>query len=173
MAARGPLVLVLAGVLASMGASYRTTNFVVEAQTPQLAQQAGQYAEHWRKEKALEWLGQEMPQWPEPCPLKVTVTMSGPGGATSFALDRGRVLGQPTPGGAPAERLMNSSPPQEATPPFSPHSSPAPVPRWADGGGAVFPEDDIERNRHDMLCRQILNSGRAIPLRRLFALKEY
>jgi hypothetical protein len=173
MAARGPLVLVLAGVLASMGASYRTTNFVVEAQTPQLAQQAGQYAEHWRKQKALEWLGQEMPQWPEPCPLKVTVTMSGPGGATSFAFDRGRVLGQTMHVEGPAERLMNSVLPHEVTHTVFAHYFRCPVPRWADEGGAVFSEDDIERNRHDMLCRQILNSGRAIPLRRLFALKEY
>src|SRR5262249_46794468 len=134
MAARGPLVLVLAGVLASMGASYRTTNFVVEAQTPQLAQQAGQYAEHWRKEKALEWLGQEMPQWPEPCPLKVTVTMSGPGGATSFAFDRGRVLGQTMHVEGPAERLMNSVLPHEVTHTAFAPSFPRPGPRCARRG---------------------------------------
>src|SRR5262249_16855750 len=48
-----------------------------------------------------------------------------------------------------------------------------PLPRWADEGGAVLSEDDVERNRHDQMVRQILNAGRAIPLRRLLVLKEY
>jgi hypothetical protein len=34
-------------------------------------------------------------------------------------------------------------------------------------------EDDPERLRHDKLVRQILNQGHAIPLRRLFGLKDY
>jgi hypothetical protein len=38
----------------------------------------------------------------------------------------------------------------------------------------VLSEDDLERNRHDALTRTILNTpGRAIPLRRLFALRDY
>ena len=37
-----------------------------------------------------------------------------------------------------------------------------------------FLPDTVERNRHDMLCRQILNTpGREIPLRRLFTLHDY
>src|SRR5262249_36589133 len=48
-----------------------------------------------------------------------------------------------------------------------------PVPRWADEGGSVLSEDDLERSRHDSMVRQILNSGRAIPLRRLFTLRDY
>ena len=49
----------------------------------------------------------------------------------------------------------------------------APVPRWADEGGAVLSEDDLERSRHDAMVRQILNARRAIPMNRLFALKDY
>jgi hypothetical protein len=174
MATRGPLVLILATVFASMGATYPTTNFVVEAPNPQLAQQAGQYAEQYRKEKAILWLGQEMPPWPERCPLKITVTMGGAGGATSFAFDRGRVLGQTMHIEGSVERLLNSVLPHEVTHTVFAYHFRCPVPRWADEGGAVLSEDDIERNRHDQLVRQILNTpGRAIPLRRLFALKEY
>src|SRR5262249_15586019 len=91
MATRQQLVLVFAAIILSMGASYRTTNFVVEAPTPQIAQQVGQMAEYYRKEKAIQWLGQEMRPWPQPCPLRVTVTMGGAGGATSFNFDRGQV----------------------------------------------------------------------------------
>src|ERR1041385_660580 len=95
MAARRPIyAIALLGAFLSLGASYRTQNFVVEAATPQIAEQVGKYAEHYRREKALLWLGFEMPPWPQPCPIRVTVTMNGSGGATSFAFDGGQVLGQ-------------------------------------------------------------------------------
>lgn len=174
MSMRRQLVFVLAGVFASMGASFRTTNFVVEAATPQIAQQVGQYAEQYRRDKAIEWTGREMPPWPEPCPIRVTVQMGGAGGATSFAFDNGRVLGQNMHIEGSLERLLNSVLPHEVTHTVFAHYFRCPLPRWADEGGAVLSEDEVERNRHDMLVRQILNTpGRAIPLRRLFALREY
>src|ERR1700722_16185517 len=116
MAARSSIWLVLAGALASMGASYRTPNFVVEAPTPEIAQEAGQYAEHYRKEKAIQWLGQEMPQWPDPCPLRITITMNGSCGATSFAFDHGHILGLDMYIEGSEYRLMASVLPHEVTP---------------------------------------------------------
>jgi hypothetical protein len=71
------------------------------------------------------------------------------------------------------ERLLNSVLPHEVTHTVFAYHFRCPVPRWADEGGAVFSEDDLERDRHDKMVRQILNSGRAIPLRRLLVLKEY
>jgi hypothetical protein len=146
---------------------------MVDAPTPQIAQQVGQAAERYRREKALEWLGREMPTWPRPCPLKVTVTMGGSGGATSFAFDGGQVLDQHMHIEGTLDRLVASVLPHEVTHTVFAHYFRCPVPRWADEGGSVLSEDDQERNRHDMLVRQILNSGRAIPLRRLFALRDY
>src|SRR5262245_50317337 len=64
-------------VPAAPAAGHRTPNFVVKAPTPELAREFGQLAEHYRRLKAIEWLGQEMPRWPEPCPLTVTVAMDG------------------------------------------------------------------------------------------------
>jgi hypothetical protein len=174
MALRRQPLLALVVILASTGAAYRTQNFTVEAPTPQLAQQVGQAAEYYRKEKAILWTGREMAPWPEPCPLRVTVTMGGSGGATSFAFDRGQVLGQHMHIEGTPERLLASVLPHEVTHTVFAHYFRCPLPRWADEGGAVLSEDDIERNRHDLLVRQILNTpGRAIPLRRLFALHEY
>jgi hypothetical protein len=175
MAARPSIVLVLLAALGSMGASYRTQNFVVEAPTQALAEQVGQYAEHYRKEKAMQWLGQEMPPWPEPCPLRVTVTPNeNGGGATSFAFDRGRILGQNMHIEGSVNRLLASVLPHEVTHTVFAQYFRQPVPRWADEGGAVLSEDDLERQRHDALVRNILNTpGRAIPLRRLFALRNY
>lgn len=173
MVARPSIVLILAGALASLGASFRTPNFVVEAPSPQIAQQVGQYAEHYRKEKALQWLGQEMPRWPQPCPLRVTLAQ-GSGGATSFAFDNGQILGMDMHIEGTLERLLASVLPHEVTHTVFAHYFRCPVPRWADEGGSVLSEDDIERNRHDQLVRGILNSpGRAIPLRRLFQLTKY
>jgi hypothetical protein len=171
---RRHLVFVLAGVLASMGASYPTANFMVEAPSPQVAQQIGQAAEYYRKQKALDWLGYEMPPWPERCPLRVKVTFAGPGGATSFAFDRGQVLGQHMHIEGPLDRLLASVLPHEVTHTVFAYYFRHPVARWADEGGAVLSEDDIERSRHDMLVRQILNTpNRKIPLRRLFSLRDY
>ena len=81
MAKRQRLVLVVVGVLSSLGAAYRTPagNFLVEAPTAEVAQQVGQWAEYYRKEKAIEWLGREMPPWSEPCPLHVKVNLGGAG----------------------------------------------------------------------------------------------
>ncbi len=174
MVARPSIVAVLLAALASMGAGFRTPNFVVEAPNAQVAQQVGQYAEHYRKEKALQWLGQEMPQWGQPCPLRVTITMNGSGGATSFAFDQGRILSMDMHIEGAYDRLLASVLPHEITHTVFAHYFRCPLPRWADEGGSVLSEDDQERNHHDYLVRQILNtSGRAIPLRRLFQLKDY
>jgi hypothetical protein len=67
MAARRSIYFILLGAFLSLGAGYRTTNFVVEAPTREIAQRIGKYAEHYRREKAQQWLGREMPTWPQPC----------------------------------------------------------------------------------------------------------
>jgi hypothetical protein len=173
MSSRRHLVFVLLGIIPSMGASYRTTNFYVQAATPQIAKQIGDAAEYYRREKARLWLGYEMPPWSQPCPLTAKVTMGGPGGATSFVFDQGRVLQQKMEIEGPLDRLLASVLPHEVTHTVFAYYFRCPVPRWADEGGSVLSEDDPERIRHDKLVRQILNQGRAIPLRRLFALRDY
>jgi len=174
MVPRRALICLLVGAFASLGATYRTQNFVVTAATPQIAEQVGQYAEHYRKEKALLWLGQEMQPWGQPCPVRVTVTMNGSGGATSFAFDNGQILSQNMHIEGTLDRLLASVLPHEVTHTVFAYRFRTPVPRWADEGGAVLSEDDQERNRHDQLVREILRTpGKRIPLRNLFALKDY
>jgi hypothetical protein len=172
MPTRRQLALVLVAIVASMGASKRTPNFIVEAPTPPIAEQVGQWAEYWRKEKAREWLGREMPPWSEPCPLYVKVTGAGAGGATSFNFTNGQVSQVMNVEGS-LERILQSVLPHEVTHTVFAYYFRCPVPRWADEGGAVLSEDDLERGRHDMMVRQILNAGRAIPLNRLFTLHDY
>jgi hypothetical protein len=174
MAARPVLALVLVSAFFSMGATYRTENFVVDAPTKQIAEQVGQYAEQYRREKAKQWLGQEMPTWGVPCPVKVTVTNSGSGGATTFAFDRGQILSQDMHIEGTLDRLLASVLPHEITHTVFAYAFRTPVPRWADEGGSVLSEDEQERARHDQLVRSILRTpGRAIPLRRLFTITKY
>jgi hypothetical protein len=171
------VLFVLAGLVASpasaWAAPYRTTNFLVHAPTPHIAEQVGKYAENYRREKALQWLGQEMAAWPEPCPVRVTVTMNGAGGATEFKFANGQVIDQRMHIEGSLERLLNSVLPHEVTHTVFAYHFRRPLPRWADEGGAVLSEDEVERRRHDTLVRQALSQGRAFTLRMLFSLRDY
>ncbi|HYV37169.1 MAG TPA: hypothetical protein VE988_15795 [Gemmataceae bacterium] len=175
MSPRRWLIVVLAGsIFASMGAQYRTQNFEVHAQNQEVAQQVGQWAEYYRKAKAIEWLGQEMPNWPRPCPLYVTVNMEGPSGATSFNFHpQGGVMDMKMEIQGPLDRLLASVLPHEITHTVFAHHFRRAVPRWADEGGSVLSEDDIERERHNTLVRSILNRTQQFRLRQLFSLKDY
>ncbi len=167
------LPLVLAAIFASMGAQYRTPNFVVQAPTAAIAERAGQWAEYYRKQKALEWLGHEMPNWTQPCPLVLNVTMGDPSGATTFTFGPQGVTSQHMQIQGPLDRLINSVLPHEVTHTVFAYYFRCPVPRWADEGGAVLSEDDIELEKHNKIVRNILNHGQQFPLRRLLSLKDY
>ncbi len=175
---RPHIFFILAGVLASLGAAHRTPNFVVQAPTAEVARQVGQYAEHYRREKAVQWLGEEMPPWPQPCPLHVSVTMEPPSGDTTFTFGHdhrglGQVMSMRMNIRGPLDRLLASVLPHEITHTVFAHYFRCPVPRWADEGGSVLSEDVPERDRHDRLTRHILNQGRQIRLRTLLPMREY
>ena len=171
----------LAVVLTSTGpadaANYTTANFSVTAPSDALARQFGDMAEHYRKEKALQWLGQEMPNWPRRCPLEVKIGAGGAGGATTFTFggdgSRGVVSSQHMEIHGPARQLLDSVLPHEITHTVLAHHFGRPVPRWADEGGSVLSENDEERFNHDVRCRELLNAGRGIRLSVLFRMAEY
>ena len=169
---RWALLAALAMTAIGQAATVRTTNFVVQAARQDDAEEFARLAEHYRKEKALDWLGREMPPWREPCHLRVTVARTGAGGATTFDFN-GREVHQEMHIEGERERLKHSVLPHEVTHTVFAHHFRQPVPRWADEGGSVYSEDDVERARHDKLVVQVLNSGRGIQLKALFRLKEY
>jgi hypothetical protein len=157
---------------------FQTENFLVTAPTKQLAKTFGEYAEVYRKEKAVEWLGHEIKPWPNRCPLNVVVRMDKNGGETTFTFglspgSPSMVLSQKMLIFGETNQLLVSVLPHEVTHTiFAQHFGEA-VPRWADEGGSVYSENDEERYLHDVRCRQLLNKGQAIPLRVLFSLKNY
>lgn len=162
---------------AASAANFETANFVVEAPTAELAKKFGEMAEFYRKEKALEWLGREMPAWPRKCPLQVQVTAGAAGGATTFTFgsDNGRaaVTSQRMEIRGEAKQLLNSVLPHEVTHTVLAQHFGRAVPRWADEGGSVLSENDEERFSHDVRCRELLNAGRGIRLRVLVRMAEY
>ena len=171
------LVAVLLAPAFASAATYNTDNFRVDAPTAELAKKFGDMAERYRKEKALVWTGQEMPRWPERCPLQVQITQGSAGGATTFnfGTDGGRsvVTSIRMEIRGDAKQLLTSVLPHEVTHTVLAHHFGRPVPRWADEGGSVLSENDEERFNHDVRCRELLNAGRGIRLRVLFRMTEY
>jgi hypothetical protein len=171
------LALVLIAPAVASAASYDTANFTTEAPTAELAKKFGDMAEFYRKEKALEWTGREMPQWPRRCPLQVQITQGSAGGATTFTFgqDGGKsvVTSIKMEIRGDAKQLLNSVLPHEVTHTVLANHFGRPVPRWADEGGSVLSENDEERFNHDVRCRELLNAGRGIRLRVLFRMTEY
>ena len=171
------VLLFLAGNAA--GATARSQNFQVEAPTADTAQRCCDCAEQARKTVAVAWLGQEIKAWSRPCPVRVTVVPNEPrrtssgGGATTFAFDKGRILDMTMSVEGPLDRLLAAVIPHEVTHAVLASHFRQPLPRWCDEGMAVNSEDEQEFQRHDRMCRDFLNQGRAMPLSRLFALTDY
>jgi hypothetical protein len=167
-----PLILL---AVASTGATWESNNFVVEAPTIEVAERIAKSAERHRKEIARLWLGKEMPDWRVPCPVRITLTPGRVGGGTTFIFDsRGGIVSQDMHLEGPLEGLLARGLPHEVTHTVFAYYFRCQVPRWADEGGSVLSEDAIERDRHDLLVRKILNTpGRSIRLRTLFGLTKY
>lgn len=173
MEARIACAALIAASFLSLGASYRTQNFLVTAPTPQFAKQVGDTAETMRRELAIEWLEHELPPWSEPCPIQVQVGNMGAGGVTSFMFDRGRPFGwQMAIQGTP-ERVLDSVLPHEITHTiFATHFG-RPLPRWADEGACTTVEHDAEKQKQHKMLIQFLTTNRGIAFNQMFAMSEY
>ena len=166
---------VLAALLmVSMGANYRGVNFIVETADPQMAARISQAAEQFRHDLAIEWLGQTMPNWAQPCLMTVQVAPHlGAGGATTFVFDKGEVYGWRMTIQGSAERVLDSVLPHEITHMVFASYFRRPLPRWADEGGATSVEHISEKQKHRQMLVQFLRTGRGIAFGQMFAMTEY
>jgi hypothetical protein len=163
-----------AAVFFSLGAGYRTDNFVVNAPTPELAQEIGRTAEECRRRLAVEWTGKELPRWPEPCPITAQVgPQLGAGGATTFVFDRGEVFGWQMSVQGSRERILDSVLPHEVTHTIFATHFRQPLPRWADEGACSSIEHPAERARLQRMLIEFLQTGRGIPFAHMYAMKQY
>jgi len=155
-------------------AGYRTANFVVEAPSPQMAQKIGDAAEQYRHDLAIEWIGQPLPRWSQPCPITAEVAPAlGAGGATSFVFDRGEVFNWTMTIQGSEERILDSVLPHEVTHTIFASHFRQPLPRWADEGACTTVEHPVERARQHRLLIEFLRTGRGISFPEMFAMKEY
>jgi hypothetical protein len=165
---------VLAAAVALLGASYRTPNFVVEAPTPQMAEQIGRAAEKYRSELAVDWIGQPMPNWAQPCELRANVAdRLGAGGATSFLFENGEVFGWRMTIQGSLERILDSVLPHEVTHTIFATHFRQPLPRWADEGACTTVEHESEKAKQQQMLIGFLQTGRGIAFSRMFAMREY
>ncbi len=167
-------VALAALLMVSMGASYRGVNFVVTTADPQMAVRISQTAEQFRHDLALEWLGQTLPDWAQPCNMTVQVAPNlGAGGATTFVFDQGEVYGWKMNIQGSAQRVLDSVLPHEITHMIFASYFRRPLPRWADEGGATSVEHVSEKQKHRQMLTQFLRTGRGIAFGQMFAMTEY
>ena len=174
MEARISAAALLAAAFLSLGAGYRTENFIVTAPTQEVARDVAEAAESMRHDLAIEWLGHEIAPWQDKCPITVHVGLHlGAGGATSFMFENGRPFGWTMTIQGSRERILDSVLPHEVTHTiFATHFG-RPLPRWADEGACTTVEDASERQKqHDMLY-EFLTTHRGIAFNEMFAMTEY
>jgi hypothetical protein len=171
-----PLLSILVGFLGLevQAAGHRTANFIVDAPTDLLARRIGDAAEQYRHDLAIEWLGQPLPRWSRPCPIKAQVAPQlGAGGATSFVFDNGEVFGWTMTIQGSEERIIDSVLPHEVTHTIFASHFRRPLPRWADEGACTTVEHPVERARQHRLLIEFLTTGRGIAFPEMFAMREY
>lgn len=166
--------LLVVGAFASIGAGYRTPNFIVTAPTAEFAKQVGDAAEIYRDELAIEWIGKSLPgNWSSPCPIDVKVGTMGAGGATTFNFQNGEVYGWKMEIQGSEERILDSVLPHEINHTIFACHFRRPLPRWADEGAASLIEHGSERLRLQKIHGQVMGTSRKIPLRTLLDMKNY
>lgn len=163
--------LVVSPVVAEAG-SRRTRNFIVQAPDDQMAHAVAEAAEKFRHDLAIYWLGEPLPPWPTPCPIRVIagpnlaaqgVTTYNPRPVRDFQME---VVGT-------RERILDSVLPHEVTHTVLATHFGRPLPRWADEGICTTVEHSAERNKHEIMLRQFLASKRGIAMNQLFLMTEY
>ncbi len=166
----GLISLAISGRAAA--ADLRTTNFLVMAPTPELAQAVGDAAEGFRRDLAVYWLGDELPPWPNPCPIRVVAGANlAAQGVTTYNRSPVRdfqmeVVGSP-------QRILDSVLPHEVTHTILATYFGRPLPRWADEGICTTVEHHSERAKHEAKLREFLRSRRGIAMNKLFLMTEY
>jgi hypothetical protein len=153
--------------------NYRTTNFVIQADSIEVAQLIGEAAESCRKDLGKIWLEKEPADWQSPCRLRVTLNMGRVAGVTDVSFSRGKVRSQKVEIEGPLDRVLKGPLPHELTHVLFAHHFGKRLPCWADEGGAILSEDEHQGARQCKAFRQILAEEKCFPLRRFLEMKDY
>lgn len=174
MDARYLRVPLIVAALLSLAANARTENFLVSASSPQLAQEVAQYAERYRRDLAIEWLGRELPPWQDKCPITVHASPGRPAsGQTSFVFIQGQPRSWQMIVEGTRERVLDSVLPHEITHTILASHFGCPLPRWADEGACTTVEHASEKQKQDRMLIQFLTTNRGIAFNKMFAMRDY
>ena len=165
---------VLAASLLSLGAGYRTQNFLVTAPTAEFAQRVATTAEDYRRTLAVEWLGMNWPPGANRVRFRCTsVHNSVREARRALPSSAARPTGWTMTIQGSAERILDSVLPHEVTHTvFATHFG-CPLPRWADEGACTTVEHASEKDKQHRLLYEFLTTGRGIAFNQMFAMKEY
>lgn len=157
-----------------LAATYQTRNFSVTADRPDVAEKVGQAAESYRRQLAIFWLGQPLPNWSKPCKLRVREGALGAGGQTTFQFVRGEVLNWDMSVQGTLERILDSVLPHEVNHTIFACHFRRPLPRWADEGAATLFEHRSEQLKQLALLNDVISNDRErFSLQRLLSMKDY
>jgi hypothetical protein len=122
----------------------------------------------------LEWLGKQLPDWSERCPVAVTIAAGESPSFTGLVFADGKVSSQAITLVGPLNRLLKADLGREITHIVIAHHFGCPAPRWADEGIATLSSDEVERKRTETAMEGVLAKARGlIPLDRLFSYRDY
>ena len=164
---------------------HRSSNFLVTAPTAVIARAVAAEAEFQRELLGKLWLGESPATWSKRCEIRVAITGGASSGSTTFTFGFASTNNAGVAATKPActsalmnlqgsfENVLTNALPHEVTHCVLAYHFAKAVPRWADEGVALLAESGDEQTRHDVLARKILNEGRGIRLKVLFALREY
>jgi hypothetical protein len=171
----GLVALCAAGLAVLLtGANYRTENFTVSANSATVAKSVGDWAEHLRLTLAIDWLGEELPRWSQPCPIRVDDGPElAPTGRTSFVFRRGEAGGWEMSLVGPVRTVIDNVLPHEVMHTILATHFGRPLPRWADEGTCTIVEHPEELQRHRRLVAKLLQREATFSLIRLFEMDEY
>jgi hypothetical protein len=161
-------------VSSAQAAGARSQHFMVQAPTKEQAERVAKAAEAFRRDLAIEWLGHELPPWPDVCPIVCDIAPQNPaGGATSFIFQQGQPRAWQMSVQGTEERVLDSVLPHEITHTiFATHFG-RPLPRWADEGACTTVEHESEISKHRKLLVQFLHTNKGIPFNKMFAMMDY
>lgn len=166
---------ILLGATANVfAATYQTPNFIVNADSSDFARRVGEAAERYRRDLAILWLGEMLPNWSSPCVVTVkTGPTLGAGGETVFTFCDNEVFDWKMTAQGTEERVLDSVLPHEITHAILASYLRAPAPRWIDEGMATSVEADVERTNYRLMLADFLHSRKGIAFNDMVAMKEY
>lgn len=166
--------LILAASFCSLAAGYRTQNFVVTAPTNDTARAVARAAENYRQGLAKMWLGKELADWSQPCPIRVQIDeLARPQGMTSYSFRGGRPEAWDMALWGELEIVVQSVLPHEVMHTILATYFGRPIPRWADEGICTMVEAAADLSRHDRSVLLMVSGNSHQPLTRLFGIERY